>query len=253
MTTRSVNCRHGRNYEFRPEATALLVIDMQRDFFPDPDNTESDGTVDPRPTIIPRVAALTERARQIGCHVIHTREGYDADLSDVSDFRRSLEYVGRPGPDGPLLIRGEAGHDFLDALQPRAGELVIDKAAFSAFHGTGLDDHLRRAGIDHLILCGVTTQCCVHSTLRSAVDRGYWCLTVADCCAAEDTVLHDAALALIAGEGHLFGWICDLADFEHMALDESAQSVTMAAVPETRASGGGRTPPGGASDGPEKA
>lgn len=253
MTKRSVNCWHDRSYEFRPEATALLVIDMQRDFFPDPDDPESDGTVDPRTAIVPRVAALTEHARQLGIKVIHTREGYHADLSDVSGFRRSLEYVGRPGPDGLLLIRGEAGHDFLDALQPRADELVIDKAAFSAFHGTGLDDHLRQAGIDHLILCGVTTQCCVHSTLRSAVDCGYWCLTVADCCAAEEPILHDAALALIAGEGHLFGWICDLADFEHVALDESAQSVTMAAVPETRASDGGKTPPGGASDGSQKA
>jgi nicotinamidase-related amidase len=91
---------------------------------------------------------------------------------------------------------------------------VIDKAGFSAFHASDLDEILKQDGIDHLILCGVTTQCCVHSTLREAVDRGYWCLTVADCCAASESGMHDAALSLIAGEGHLFGWVADLQDFQ---------------------------------------
>ena len=84
---------------------------------------------------------------------------------------------------------------------------MFDKPGFSAFHGTALQDHLSDHGITHLVIMGVTTQCCVHSTLRSAVDRGYWCLTVEDCCAAIDPALHDAAISLIYGEEHLFGWV----------------------------------------------
>ena len=91
---------------------------------------------------------------------------------------------------------------------------MIDKASFGAFYNTDLEQILRSGAIDHLIICGVTTQCCVHSTLREAVDRGYWCLTVADGCAATDAGMHDAALQLIAGEGHLFGWVADASDVE---------------------------------------
>jgi nicotinamidase-related amidase len=91
---------------------------------------------------------------------------------------------------------------------------VIDKAGFSAFYNSRLDELLREQNIDHLILCGVTTQACVHSTLRDAVDRGYWCLTIADCCAASEPGMHEAALSLISGEGHLFGWVADLMDME---------------------------------------
>ena len=211
-TSLRVKCRARRTYRFSPRETALIVIDMQRDFLP-----ETDGEAVGVAAIVPRVARLADLARKLGCQVIHTREGYSPDLSDVSAFRRSLGYVGRPGPNGPCLIRGEVGHDFVDALQPMDGETVIDKAGFSAFHGTDLHDRLSASGIDRLILCGVTTQCCVHSTLRSAVDLGYWCLTVADCCAAESAELHEAALALIDGEGHLFGWVCDLADIERAA------------------------------------
>jgi len=204
MPNRTISCRSDRQFEFDPAATALIVIDMQKDFFNDEGETMRE--------IVPRVAQLSAWARGIGCTLIHTREGYLPDLSDVSDYRRSLDYVGRPGPMGRFLIRGEAGHDFLDDLKPQDGETVIDKAGFSAFHDTGLHRQLSIAGIDRLILCGVTTQCCVHSTLRDAVDLGYWCLTIADCCAATEPGLHDAALRLIEGEGHLFGWVCDAAD-----------------------------------------
>ena len=145
--------------------------------------------------VVPKVAALLAAARGAGCHIVHTREGYASDLSDVTAYRKSLGYVGREGPGGRFLIRGEWGHDFLDEVAPLAGETVIDKPGFSAFYGSDLHARLQAAGIDHLILCGVTTQCCVHSTLREAVDLGYWCLTVADCCAAEEQELHDAALA----------------------------------------------------------
>lgn len=199
-------CWHDRRFDFTLARTALLVIDMQRDFFGEPD--EDDAMRD----VIPKVAALVDAARSAGLAVIHTRESYSPDLSDVNAYRRSLGYVGRKGPRGRFLIRGEAGCDFVDEVAPLEAEVVIDKPGFSAFYQSQLDAVLKRGGIDHLLICGVTTQCCVHSTLRDAVDRGYWCLTVADCCAAEDPALHDAALLLIGGEGDLFGWICDLQD-----------------------------------------
>ncbi len=210
METISVQCRGGRMFDFVSGRTALLVIDMQREFFTD----EAGPCVDEMRAIIPRAQRLLETARTLGCRVIHTRESYQPDLSDVSAYRRSLGYVGREEALGRFCILGEPGHEFVEAVRPAAGEPVIDKASFGAFYQTDLHDRLQTAGVDHLILCGVTTQCCVHSTLREAVDRGYWCLTVADCCAATEPGLHEAALSLIAGEGHLFGWVCDLEDVQ---------------------------------------
>ena len=234
MSRCEVTCRgEDRSFAFEPESTALLVIDMQRHFLSGPDDeadsaavhaVQSAGADEPMEmrAIIPRVAHLVRIARHLGCMLVHTREGYSPDLGDVSGFRRELDYVGHDGPLGRTLIRGEIGHDFVAELQPLAGETVIDKASFGAFFRTGLDEHLRQNGVTHLILCGVTTQCCVHSTLREAVDLGYWCLTVADCCAASEQSLHDAALLLIAGEGHLFGWVADLADLADLARPASS-------------------------------
>ena len=183
---------------------------MQKEFFAD----GAGECLDEMRMILPRVNRLIVSMRRLGCTVIHTRETYSPDLSDVNAYRKSLGYVGQPGLLGRCCIRGEPGHEFVDQAQPWPGETVIDKAGFSAFYQSGLDNQLRRDGIDHLILCGVTTQACVHSTLREAVDLGYWCLTVADCCAALDPGMHDAALALIAGEGHLFGWVAQVSDVE---------------------------------------
>jgi nicotinamidase-related amidase len=107
------------------------------------------------------------------------------------------------------MIRGEYGHDFIDELQPVAGELVIDKASYGAFYATDLESSLHERGVTHVIVTGVTTQCCVQSTLREAVDRGFFCLTLEDCCAAFEASLHEATLQIIASEAHLFGWISD--------------------------------------------
>jgi len=214
MKPLTVQCRGDRTYRFSPGRTALLVIDLQKEFF-----VEGAGEcVGEMRAILPRAARLIAAARGLGCSVIHTRESYRPDLSDVSAYRRSLDYVGKPGPLGRFCILGEPGHAFVEECAPAAGDTVIDKAGFSAFYHSGLDDRLRRDGIDHLILSGITTQCCVHSTLREAVDRGYWCLTVADCCAAAEPGLHDSALSLIAGEGHLFGWVADVRDVELGAM-----------------------------------
>lgn len=208
MKTIPIQCRGDRIYEFAPATTALLAIDFQKEFF-----TEDAGECfETMRAVIPRAASIIALARRIGCRVIHTRESYQADLSDVHAYRRSLDYVGVTGPLGRFCIVGEPGHEFVDEVEPLAGEAVIDKASFGAFYNTNLDELLRQDGIDHIVICGVTTQCCVHSTLREAVDRGYWCLTVADCCAATEKGLHEAALKLIAGEGHLFGWVCDASD-----------------------------------------
>ena len=206
----SVRCRGDRVYEFSPESTALLSIDFQKEFF-----VEGIGEcLDEMLSILPRVARLISLARNLQCKVVHTRESYQPDLSDVSGYRKSLEYVGKPAPLGHFCVLGEPGHEFVEEVQPMQNEPVIDKASFGAFYNTDLDEILKRDGIDHLIMCGVTTQCCVHSTLREAVDRGYWCLTVADSCAATEPGLHDAAISLIAGEGHLFGWVADFQDVD---------------------------------------
>ncbi len=213
MNKISVQCRGDRIYQFSPETTALLVVDLQKEFFTD----DMGECFDQMQSILPRVARIIALARKLGCKVIHTRESYKPDLSDVHAYRRSLNYVGKPGPLGRFCILGEPGHEFVDQVKPLPSECVIEKASFGAFYNTDLDNLLRRDGIDHIIMCGVTTQCCVHSTLREAVDRGYWCLTIADCCAASDPGMHDAALKIIAGEGHLFGWVSDARDIQYGA------------------------------------
>ena len=209
MSSISVACRHQRRYRFEPRRTALLAIDLQQEFFA----ADLGQCADAMNAIIPRVARVMGTARALGCRVIHTRESYQPDLSDVHPYRRFLDYVGEARSTGRFCILGEPGHEFVEAVAPLPGETVIDKASFGAFYNTDLDQRLRADGIDHLVLCGVTTQCCVHSTLREAVDRGYWCLTLADACAATEPGMHEAALSLIAGEGHLFGWVADSADF----------------------------------------
>lgn len=214
MDKLTVQCRGDRLYTFSPAQTALLVIDLQQEFF-----VEGMGEcLEEMHAILPCVESLLTLARNLGCKIIHTRESYQPDLSDVHAYRQSLGYVGKPGPLGRFCIQGEPGQAFVKEAMPLPDEKVIDKASFGAFYNTGLNELLQQQNIDHLILCGITTQACVHSTLREAVDRGYWCLTVADCCAASDPGMHDAALKVIAGEGHLFGWVADLRDIEAGAV-----------------------------------
>lgn len=207
MTHHQVNCRHNRTFEFDPASTAFLAIDMQRDFL-----TDKEGQPNEMARIVPSFSQLTEIMRGLGCTIIHTRESYAENLSDVTLQKASQGYVGRPGPFGKYLIRGQQGCDFVDELRPEPEEPVIDQPGFGKLHGSGLREILEAKGITHLVLAGVTTQCCVHSTLREAVDAGYWCLTVADCCASPKQSWHDSALDLIASENHLFGSICELQD-----------------------------------------
>ena len=196
-----------------PAATALLVIDMQRDFC-SPQGYAARAGLDvtrlARP--IAQIQRLLVAARAAGMLVVHTREGHLPDLSDCppEKMRRSMRAgapIGSPGPMGRLLVRGEYGHDFIDQLQPQAGEVVIDKPAYGAFYLTDLEGVLSARHIRQLILCGVTTEVCVHSTLREAVDRGYRCTTVGDATAASDPALQAPALAMIGVEGGIFGQV----------------------------------------------
>ena len=204
----TVPCDDGRSYSFEPARTALLAIDFQRDFL----EPEGGCSVDPEgakrlSAAVPAAKAALAAARAAGIEVIHTRESYSSDLSDVSPLKKDMGYVGAAGPLGRCLIRGEPGCDFVADMRPEAGERVIDKAGFSAFYETGLHAHLSARGVTHLIVTGVTYQCCVHSTLRDAVDRGYYCLTLDDCCAAPEAGLEEAVRRIVRSEGNLFGWI----------------------------------------------
>ena len=197
--------------ELTTEKTALLVIDMQRDFL-DPRGYAAKAGVDIKPLqgAIGPVSRLLDAARAAGLMIVHTREGHVPDLSDCPPYKRARSRnagaeIGSAGPLGRLLVRGEPGHDFIDELRPAAGEIVIDKPGYSAFAHTDLDHRLRVRGIDTLLLSGITTEVCVSSTLRDAVDRGYQCITIADACASGSRDLHDAALRMIAVEGGIFG------------------------------------------------
>jgi len=209
----SVPCWQGLSYSFDPARTAFLAIDMQRDFLDAGGMCAELGEdVSGLRATVPIVTDLLDAARRASLTVIHTREGYAPDFSDMHELKRARHSVGQTGPLGRFLIRGEAGHDFVDECRPLGGETVIDKPGFSSFYKTGLEALLRGKDISHLVIAGVTAQCCVLSTIRAAVDRGFHCLLLADACAALDAKLHRATLDIIQGENHLFGWIADSAE-----------------------------------------
>lgn len=201
-----------------PRSTALLVIDMQRDFCaPGGYAAHAGMDVSRLASPVPAIRRLLDAARAAGLLIVHTREGHRADLSDCPPVKleRSAAAgaaIGSPGPLGRLLVRGEAGHDIVDELRPEAGEPVIDKPGYGAFHQTDLAQILNSRGITALLLCGVTTEVCVHSTLREAVDRGFRCLTVGDACASHHAALHDAAIEMIGVEGGIFGRVIGTAE-----------------------------------------
>jgi len=191
--------------------TALVAIDMQKDFLHPQGYFASLGEslAHTRRSIEPARAALAN-ARRLGLTVIHTREGHRADLSDLNPCKRlraarAGAAIGSEGPLGRLLVRGEAGWDFIDEMQPRSGEPVVDKCGNGAFYATDLEQILRSRGIRHLLLLGVTTDVCVSSTMREANDRGFDCLLLEDCCGAAQPELHQAVLHSLEREGGIFG------------------------------------------------
>ena len=198
-----------------PLRCALLLIDLQRDFL-DPRGYAAQAGLDVQRLrrVIGPARALRDAAREMGVRVILTREGHRPDLADCPATKRARSRVagaeiGSTGPLGRLLVRGEYGHDLIDEFTPRKDELVLDKPGYSAFHQTDLNQILRVGEVDTLVVCGVTTEVCVHSTLRAAVDLGYRCITVSDACAASQAELQAPALAMMGLEGGILGQVLD--------------------------------------------
>jgi nicotinamidase-related amidase len=190
--------------------SALVIIDMQRDFLePGGFGAALGNDVTRLQAAVAPCRAVLAAARQNGVLVIHTREGHRPDLTDAP--RHKVERgdpatrIGAPGPMGRILVRGEPGHDIIAELYPQAGEPVIDKPGKGAFYQTDLDLMLRNRGIDTLLVCGVTTEVCVNTTVREANDRGYRCIVLGDCCASYFPEFHAAGLAMIKAQGGIFG------------------------------------------------
>ena len=196
------------------DRTALVIIDMQRDFIEPGGFGESLGNdVTRLQRAVGPCATLLAAAREGGMPVFHTREGHLSDLSDAhpSKIERGTpsRRIGDPGPMGRILIRGEPGHDIVPELYPIEGEPVVDKPGKGAFYATAFHDLLRERNIESLIVCGVTTEVCVHTTVREANDRGYRCIVAADACASYFPQFHEMALAMIKAQGGIFGWVSD--------------------------------------------
>ena len=198
-------------YPFAPGQTALVIIDMQRDFVePGGFGASLGNDVTLLHTTIGPIASLLAAWRARGWPVVHTREAHKADLSDCPPAKRlrgePALRIGDAGPMGRLLIRGEAGTSIIAALAPQTGELVIDKPGKGMFWSTGLHEMLHAQGVTHLVFTGVTTEVCVQTSMREANDRGYDCLIVEDATESYFPEFKAAALAMIAAQGAIVGW-----------------------------------------------
>ncbi len=196
--------------------SALIIIDMQRDFLEPGGFGETLGNdVSRLAAAIAPCRSVLDAARRAGLLVIHTREGHRPDLSDAPKAKIERGHpsarIGAPGPMGRILIRGEPGHDIVAELAPVAGEPVIDKPGKGAFYQTDLDLVLKNRGIGTLLVCGVTTEVCVNTTVREANDRGYRCVVLSDCCGSYFPEFHEAGLAMIKAQGGIFGWVSSAA------------------------------------------
>ena len=208
-------------FKFPPERTALMIIDMQRDFL-DPGGfgqvqCGNDEIFHQVRQIVPNTQKALAAARQLGIHVVHTREGHRPDLSDLPAAKRLRQTsapsghhiigIGDDGPLGRLLVRGEYGHDIIDELKPLPGEVVIDKPGKGSFWNTTIHRSLLARGITHLLIAGVTTECCVNSTAREAADRGFECCILSDCTSGFEASFASKALDMLCSYDGLFGFV----------------------------------------------
>ena len=194
--------------------TALVIIDMQRDFLEPGGFGEALGNeVSRLAAAVEPCRAVLEVARGAGLLVIHTREGHRPDLADAPPAKIARGApsmrIGDVGPMGRILVRGEPGHDIVKALYPAGDEPIIDKPGKGAFYATDLHAILTNRGIENLIVGGVTTEVCVHTTVREANDRGYRCIVAADCCGSYFPEFHEVGLRMIKAQGGIFGWVSD--------------------------------------------
>jgi nicotinamidase-related amidase len=203
-------------YPFDPARTAVVMIDMQRDFLePGGFGALLGNDVGQLAPIVPACATLLALARSNGMTVIHTQEAHDANLADCPPAKKARGHlacgIGDAGPLGRVLVDGEPGAGFVPALAPEPGDVVLRKPGKGAFFATTLDTILRGRGITHLLVGGVTTEVCVQTTLREANDRGYECLLVTDCSASYFPAFHDAVVEMVVAQGGIVGWAAPLA------------------------------------------
>ena len=205
------------SFTFSVASTALVIIDMQRDFCEPGGFGETLGNdVSLLSAIVPTCQAVLAAWRIAGGLVVHTREAHRADLSDCPPAKRnrgnpSLR-IGDVGPMGRILVAGEPGNQIIAELAPIAGEIVIDKPGKGAFYATDLQEQLKKRGVTHLVLMGVTTEVCVQSTMREANDRGYDCLLLADCTESYFPHFKTATLQMMHAQGSIVGWTADSSD-----------------------------------------
>ena len=221
-------------FKFRPESTALIVIDMQRDFLDIGGYGElqcaNETVFASVRKVIPQTQRVLEAARKLGLHVLHTREGHRPDLSDLPASKRLRQKlapsghhvlgIGDVGPMGRLLVRGEHGHEIIDELTPFPGELVVDKPGKGSFWNTTLHRALLARGVTHLLIAGVTTECCVNATFREASDRGFECCVLSDCTAGFGSTFVNTTLDMLCSYDGLFGFVSPSASLVSYAHDQ---------------------------------